>query len=51
MMAQQSPLRVGVVGGGIAGLSAAIAMKRAGHIVEVSELFCSRSNIGGIVSL
>lgn len=42
MMAGQSPLKVGVVGGGIAGLSAAIALKRAGHSVEVSELFFSR---------
>lgn len=41
MMTRQSPLEVGIVGGGIAGLSAAIALKRAGHCVEVSELFLS----------
>ena len=36
-MASQSPLEIGIVGGGIAGLSAAIALKRAGHAVEVSR--------------
>ena len=35
-MASQSPLSIGIVGGGIAGISAAIALKRAGHAVEVS---------------
>lgn len=28
-------LNVGIIGGGLAGLSAAIALKRAGHRVEV----------------
>ena len=37
MMASQSPLEIGIVGAGIAGLSAAIALKRAGHVVEVSR--------------
>jgi ribulose 1,5-bisphosphate synthetase/thiazole synthase len=37
-MAKQSPLEIGIVGGGIAGLSAAIALKRAGHKVEVTSL-------------
>lgn len=36
-MANQIPLEVGVVGGGIAGLSAAIALKRARHKVEASS--------------
>lgn len=37
MMASKSPLKIGIVGAGIAGLSAAIALKRAGHAVEVSR--------------
>ena len=37
MMANKSPLEIGIVGAGIAGLSAAIALKRAGHAVEVSR--------------
>jgi len=42
-MAKQNPLEIGVVGGGISGLSAAIALKRAGHKVEVNSFlfFCS----------
>ena len=36
-MVKSPQLEVGIVGGGIAGLSAAIALKRAGHKVEVSE--------------
>ena len=36
-MASQSPLEKGIVGGDIAGLSAAIALKRAGHAVEVNR--------------
>ena len=35
MMRDESLLQIGIVGGGIAGLSAAIALKRAGHAVEV----------------
>ena len=31
----KSPLEVGIIGGGVAGLSAAIALKRAGHKIEV----------------
>lgn len=37
-MAGPSTLNIGIIGGGIAGLSAAIVLKRAGHNVEVSEL-------------
>ncbi len=40
-MATQNPLEVGIVGGGLAGLSAAIALKRAGHRVEVGAQKCS----------
>lgn len=38
-MVKNGQLEVGVVGGGIAGLSAAIALKRSGHRVEVSNEF------------
>ncbi len=34
-MAAQLPLKVGVIGAGIAGLAAAIGLRRAGHDVEV----------------
>ncbi|KAF4308697.1 Salicylate hydroxylase [Botryosphaeria dothidea] len=36
-MSSNAPLDVGIVGGGIAGLSAAIALKRGGHNVEIYE--------------
>lgn len=34
-MAAQTGLKVGIVGAGVAGLSAAIALRRIGHDVEV----------------
>ena len=37
MVQEKSPLDVGIIGGGVAGLSAAIAMKRAGHNIEVGS--------------
>ena len=37
MVQENSPLDVGVIGGGVAGLSAAIALKRAGHNIEVGS--------------
>lgn len=34
-MALMEPLLIKIVGGGIAGLAAAVALRQAGHIVEV----------------
>ena len=38
MAQKHSPLNVGIIGGGVAGLSAAIALKRAGHNIEVLSI-------------
>jgi len=38
-----TPLRIAVLGGGIAGLSAAIALSRVGHKVDVSVLLLQRN--------
>jgi thioredoxin reductase len=44
-MSSERVLQVGIVGAGIAGLGAAVALRRAGHDVEVSLqcLFCTHS--------
>lgn len=36
-MSSQTGLKVGIVGAGVAGLSAAIALKKIGHDVEVGR--------------
>ena len=38
---EERPLKVLIAGGGIGGLSAAIFLRRAGHVVEASMLSCS----------
>jgi salicylate hydroxylase len=44
------PLSVGIIGGGIGGLSAAIALRRAGHIVTVYERASFAGEVGASVS-
>jgi salicylate hydroxylase len=43
-------LKVGIVGAGIAGLSAAIALTRSGHEVEVFERSRFKNEIGAAIS-
>jgi len=44
-------LKAGVIGAGIAGLSSAIALQRAGHNVEVFEQSQFKSEVGAAVTL
>ncbi|KAH9891448.1 hypothetical protein F4778DRAFT_772959 [Xylariomycetidae sp. FL2044] len=44
-------LRVSIVGGGIAGLSAAIALSRVGHIVRIFEKSSFKTDAGAAVTL
>ena len=50
-MSETKPLRCGIVGAGIAGLGAAIALRRAGHNVEVFERSAFKNEIGAAITL
>lgn len=50
-MGSASPaLEVGIIGAGIAGLAAAIALRRAGHIVEIYEKSSFKDEIGAAIT-
>ncbi|KAJ7732951.1 FAD/NAD(P)-binding domain-containing protein [Mycena maculata] len=46
MSTQQQPLNIAIVGAGIAGLAAAIALRRNGHIVQIYESDKYKTEIG-----
>lgn len=50
-MAEKQKLHCGVIGAGIAGLGAAIALKRAGHDVEVFERSHFANEVGAAIGL
>jgi salicylate hydroxylase len=50
-MAQSEPLRIIIVGAGIGGLSTAIALRQAGHRVEVLEQSAFKSEAGTALTL
>lgn len=50
-MAVESGLQIGIVGAGVAGLSAAIGLRKAGHRCEVFERSQFRNETGAAVSL
>ena len=45
------PLRIGIIGAGIAGLGAAIALRRAGHEVEVFEQSQFKNEVGAAITI
>lgn len=51
MASSTDPLEVGVVGAGIAGLCAAIAVRRAGHRVTIYEKSTFKNEIGAAISI
>ncbi|KAJ7067303.1 FAD/NAD(P)-binding domain-containing protein [Mycena amicta] len=50
-MAAQSPLKVFIVGAGIGGLAAAVALRRNGHFVEVFEASKVKTEVGAGIGL
>lgn len=44
-------MKVGIVGAGIAGLSASIGMRRAGHEVEVFEQSQFKNEVGAAITI
>ena len=50
-MANQKHLHCGIVGAGIAGLSAALALRRAGHEVEIFEKSSFKHEIGAAITM
>ena len=50
-MSGKKPLQCGIVGAGIAGLGAAIALRRAGHDVEVYERSTFKHEVGAAITL
>jgi salicylate hydroxylase len=50
-MSETKTLRCGIVGAGIGGLGAAIALRRAGHDVEIFERSTFKNEIGAAITL
>ena len=50
-MSETKTLRCGIVGAGIGGLGAAIALQRAGHDVEIFERSAFKNEIGAAITL
>jgi salicylate hydroxylase len=50
-MSETKTLRCGIVGAGIGGLGAAIALRRAGHDVEIFERSSFKNEIGAAITL
>jgi len=48
---QPAPLRIAIIGAGIAGLTSAIALRRAGHAVTVYERSSFKNEIGAAISM